>query len=111
MQGDTWPPLLRRLEDENGIPNLAGSVVTFRMEPAANTGITAPLIHTPAVVVDPSAVEGDEDYGKVMYTFADADTATPGVFRAQFVVTWSGAIESFPSDGYIDVIIRKRVAP
>jgi hypothetical protein len=96
-RGDTAPQLLATLRDAEESPvDIAGADVVFEMaEPRGHESV----ITGPATIVD-------ADTGQVRYTWDDADTDDPGRYRAQFVVEYpGGTTESFPSDGFHDVVI------
>lgn len=97
-QGDTLPELAALLYDHLGVAvNLTGSDVTFAM--VREDGRRAP-VQDLATVVSAST-------GSVKYSWTAADTAEPGRYRGEFKVRVisSGAISSYPSDGYIPITI------
>lgn len=52
-------------------------------------------------VVDADATANDEAAGDVQYSWSNGDTDTPGLYRAEWEVTYaSGKIETFPNFGY-----------
>lgn len=69
-------------------------------------------VNSLAVIVDPAAVEGDEDFGAVRYDWQAVDTDLPGDFRAEWEVHWPGSgpgdvlPETFPTLGYSTVHIE-----
>lgn len=104
-QGDTYPPVRATLTDYSGTAiDLTDATVTFRMVDAnGNTVIAAG-----ACTITNAAT------GEVQYQWAEADTDTPGRFRAEFVVEFSGgAIATVPNSNYIIVEIVRNlyVAP
>jgi hypothetical protein len=101
-QNDTSPFLLATLKDGNGnLIDLTAASVRFHMRSVGASSAT----------VDAAAVVVDEDQGSVKYEWQAADTATSGTYEAEFEVTYSGgAIETFPNDGHIRVIITDDVA-
>jgi hypothetical protein len=94
---DTAPVLEATLTDASGEPiDLTGASVLFKMATPRN-GET---------VVDTSARIADASAGLVRYPWAAEDTAEPGRYRAEFVVTYAdGSIETFPNVGSHDIII------
>lgn len=90
------------LTDSVGNPlNLAGCTVAFRMVDA-RTGVV--------VVDDEPAVKLQTDsspatWGRCTYTWAAGDTATPGIYRAWFVVTSGGLSSHHPPDGDFYILI------
>jgi len=96
-QNDTSPAILATLKDGAGtLIELSGSTVRFHMRrigAATNTVDAAATIH-------------NVDAGQVSYAWSAADTATTGIFQAEFEVTnTDGSIETFPNSGYISVEI------
>lgn len=87
-QGDTAPAISSQLT-QNGTPvNLTGATVQFRMA----------LAQAKVTVVNRAATITNANTGMVSYTWQAADTATPGNYVFQWVVTYSdGTIESFPN--------------
>jgi hypothetical protein len=56
----------------------------------------------PKVAADAEVI--DADTGQVRYTWAEGDLDTPGVFTAEWEVTYAGgAKQTFPADGWISV--------
>ena len=48
--------------------------------------------------------------GEVRYSWTTTNTNTAGNFEAEFQVTFSdGGVQTYPNDGYIDVIITEDV--
>ena len=96
-QNDTSPAMLATLKDGDGtVIELSGSTVRFHMRPlgaATNTVDAAAAIH-------------NVDAGQVSYTWSAPDTATTGIFEAEFeVINTDGSVETFPNSGYISVEI------
>lgn len=97
--GDTGSPTPQTfLEDANGDGvDLNGAVVRFLMRAV---GTATPKVAADAEIVDAST-------GEVRYAWAEGDLDTPGVFRAEWEVTYSGGDqETFPSDGWIEAVVR-----
>lgn len=71
--------------------SLAGTTVKFLMKlPSAGS----PVVSAPAIIDD--AVNG-----YVSYQWAVGDTATPGVYRAEWEITYAnGQTQTVPADGY-----------
>lgn len=101
-QNDTSPFLLATLKDGNGnLIDLTAATVRFHMRAVGASSAT----------VDGSAAIVNEDQGAVKYTWQSGDTATAGIYEAEFEVTYSGgAIETFPNDGFIRVVVTDDVA-
>jgi hypothetical protein len=82
--------------------DLTGAAIQFRMANAVGDIV----INKAATLVTPSVVIDGITSGVVEYQWQTGDTALPGRYKAEFIVTFSGgAKETFPADGYVDVII------
>ena len=91
-QNDTRPSLSATLAEDGAAVDLTGCTVMFHMGER----------------VDAAAVVVDAETGIVRYDWAVADTAVAGCYPAEFEVTFSdGAIETFPNDDYITIIIQQ----
>ena len=101
-QNDDRPTLDVALQDDRGRPtDISSATVVFHMR---NTADDSVKINGSSVTIL-SATRGE-----VRYTFTTSNTDTAGNFQAEFQVTFSGGtIETFPNDGYIDVIITDDV--
>lgn len=102
-QNDTSPALQATLRDDDGTPiDLTGTTVAFHM---------APVNDRSATTVNAAATVTDATGGVVEYEWTPGDTTEPGVYVAEFEATYSdGAVESFPNDGDITVVIVPEVA-
>jgi hypothetical protein len=99
-RNDTFPPITATLQDEQGIIPLTGTTVRFKMAAAPDAGITFTPISRACTITNATG-------GTVQFSWQAGDTATAGVYRAEFEVTFpNGAIETFPSNDYINIIIR-----
>ena len=96
--GDTGPTNPTTLVDRDGTPaNLAGATVRFVMRPTP---------HASPVKIAAAAAVDDAAGGIVHYERQAADTDTPGVFHAEYEVTYSsGRVQTYPESGYITVHI------
>tara|TARA_Y100000310_G_scaffold343774_1_gene452954 strand:+ start:604 stop:939 length:336 start_codon:yes stop_codon:yes gene_type:complete len=101
-QNDTTPKLEAFLQDDKGRPvNLTGATTIFHMR------LTSDLS---AKVSSGSTTLESGTKGHVSYGWSSSDTDTAGIYQAEFQVTFvSGAIETFPNDDYIKVIITDDV--
>ena len=94
-QNDTKPSLFAQLLSNGSAIDLTGATVRFHME----SGLDAPAVITDAAT------------GNVRYDWSVGDTATSGIFRAEFEVTFSdGTIETFPNDGYLFINVMRELA-
>lgn len=101
-RGDTSPAMRRVLADEDGVAiNITGATVVFNMRAAGG-----------AVVVDgAAAVVTDAAGGEVRYDWQAGDTAEAGDFEGEFQITYlSGAVETVPNDGHIQIKITGDIA-
>lgn len=101
-QGDTQPVIQSVLTDGAGaIVNLTGiESVAFRMR-AKDTATLA--VNAAAAVVSAPA-------GSVRYAWLTADTATPGEYEADWLVTFAGGgTGTFPNGGYLRVLILPKL--
>lgn len=96
--GDTVPNLQAVLQDSQGDAiDLTDASVQFHLEDPRG-GET--VIDEPASVIDATN-------GLVRYRWHVDDTEVPGRYRAEFVVTYdTDDIETFPNDGFHDVVIK-----
>jgi len=96
-RGALWPPYratLRRA-DRRAL-DLSGASVEFVMR---RRGDTDPWVQAPAEVLD-------AERGVVRYSWEQGDTALPGIFNAEFLISDDeGLIARVPSDGYLSVHI------
>ena len=91
-------PTTELLDSDRKAANLTEASVRFIM--AADVGI-APTVAADAEVV------GDEIDGCVRYTWVEGDLDISGHYLAEYEVTYADdSVETFPSDGYISVIVR-----
>jgi hypothetical protein len=94
--GSTTPETFL-LNGSGGAVILTGASVRFLMRAADSS---TPKVAAAAQIVDAAT-------GQVRYTWIAADLDTPGVYRAEWEVTYSGgAKETFPADGWIAVVVR-----
>ena len=96
--GATSPDLVVTLLDGGTPQDLTGASVTMRMRPVSGGPLT---LEAPAAVVAPT------ESGVVSYTWVDDDTATPGEYEVEWVVTFANGTEQpFPGTGYTTVTIE-----
>ena len=102
-QNDTVPPLEVLLKDAYGAPvNVTGATIKFsmRVKPAGTVKVNAQT----ADIVTAGA-------GRVKYAWAAANTDTADEYEGEFQVTYSnGGIQTFPNDGFINVVVTDDVA-
>ncbi len=102
-QGQTLPPLSQTIIDPttSNAANLTGASVTFVMR---GTGTPSPTVTAAATIPTPSA-------GLVTYDWTAANTATPGLYNAQFLVTTSsGSTYQWPATGYLQVEVQESLS-
>lgn len=97
-QGDTQPVWNDTLTYSDGsVANLTGASVMFVMRSMTSSTVTT---NAAATIVSPTA-------GTVSYTPTATDTANFGNYQGAWVVTFSGgAIQTWPTDGYLDIWIQ-----
>ncbi|ELY49882.1 hypothetical protein [Natronorubrum bangense] len=62
------------------------------------------------LVFDETAFIDLEETGVVVYEWRPQDTASPGVYRAEWRVTYDdGAVETFPNSGYLTIYVTSNV--
>ena len=100
VQNDTYPPISGVLADENHVPvDLTGCSVQFHMRNKESDEL----------VVDSAALIDVPTVGEVVYAWKDGDMSVPGLFRAEFEVTYAdGGVETFPSTA-LEVYVRPEV--
>lgn len=98
-RGDTSPAIRFALEPASVI--LTGATVRFQMR--ARNG--ALIMDAAASIVTPTGTP------TVQYAWQAGDTATAGLYEAEFRVTYADAkVETFPNAGFIPVRISEDVA-
>lgn len=86
------------------VPSLTGCTVQFIMR-AKDAKTNLPAVGSAAKVAA-LAIIVDALTGKVRYDWAAGDTSIPGAFLAEWEVTDAeGLTQTFPTDGYNDVLI------
>jgi hypothetical protein len=100
--GDTATVLTSTLRDGNGVVvNLTGATVKLNMRKAGSRLVKVSAAGT---VVTPLL-------GAVSYTWVAADVDEPGLFNAEWEVTFSGgAKETFPNGRYLKVLFTEQIA-
>ena len=101
-QNDTSPAIEATLQDSDGeAVNLTSATARFLMR---RRGRTTAKVSAEATITNAAA-------GVVQYDWDPADTDTPGQYEAEFEVTYSdGTKETFPSRGYISIVIVDDIA-
>jgi hypothetical protein len=96
--GDTSPALLWQIDPP---VNLAGATVRFNMRVPGAAVVVNRAAASVAALPDPT----------LRYDWSAPDTATPGLFEAEFEVTYAdGKVETWPNEGYIAVHIWDDIA-
>ena len=96
-RGDTSPAIRFALEPSD--ISLNGAAVQFQMR-----------VRGGATVIDEPATIDSASPPIVSYAWGAQDTATPGLYEAEFRVTYfDGAIETFPNDAFINVYINRDI--
>src|ERR1700733_2872580 len=102
-QGDTEPVFAQQILDSTGSPvNLTGATVQLILRSLTQS---APLTLT-GTVSSPTPTAGI-----VQWEPSTADTAIPGDYQGKWQITYAdGAVQSYPTDGYIWVRIEPNVS-
>ncbi len=101
--GDTVSRIQSTLENSGGTAvDIQGATVLFFMSPIGSSTLTVGGTATVDQVTDGS----DGSKGKVHYAWNTADTATPGLYLAEWQARYAtGGTQTFPNDDYIHVLI------
>ena len=96
-ENDRLPYLEKTLVDGSGVPvDLTGaSAVSFTLLDDDGAEL---WVHAASIVSPPTA-------GKVRYAWGAGETTTPGEYHGYFSVTSAGLIQSYPTIGYIDILV------
>jgi hypothetical protein len=97
-RGDTNTPIIGRLRDGKGVlvPLPPGTQVFFAMAPAV-AGLPGATFKKAGYIV--------ESPGRVGYALEAEDVAIAGPYHAEWEVILPGGPQTFPSDGYLDIVI------
>lgn len=114
-QNDTSPAIMRQMRDSTGAAiNLTGATAVFNMASTAgvlvcNAKAASVFVGTlPAELGGGTVTAAD---GWLKYAWVAADTATSGVFRAEFQVTYAdGSVETAPNASYETVTITPDIS-
>jgi hypothetical protein len=96
-KGDTLPILAVVLKDGAGVAVDVSSASSKKFRMAR---VDAP--HAYKTNRD-CAFTTDGTDGAVQIALTSADTDTPGLYQGEFVITIGSDVQTFPSDGYIDI--------
>lgn len=98
-RGDTSPALLYRLDPA---VDLTGASIVFNMRARGGRPV---LDRVPAVI------DGAPADGVVRYDWGATEVADPGLFEAEFEVSYAdGSIETFPNSDFIVISIAGDIA-
>ncbi len=105
--GDTAPSIIETLEDDTGTAvDLTNATIAFHM-----SNIAGGLALSAAAQNNQVGDGSDGSIGRVSYDWQAGDTATAGLYLAEWQVTFQGGeIETFPNGGYTLVRISSEVA-
>ena len=110
IRQDTITPVLRAtITDDQGNPvNLTDATIMFVMASILDYEVKVQAA-ADVLVSDPADLGDDEP--NVRYRWVEGDTDTPGVYRAEWQVTYGdGSTESFPNTGYLTVQVTEKLA-
>jgi hypothetical protein len=104
-RNDTRPKFKSRLtqadplapETQISVDLTAATAVKFIMREESSVG---------SAKVNAAAVITDAANGRVEYTWTTGDTDTAGTYNAEWEVSWGGDKQTFPSEGYLVVIVE-----
>ena len=98
-KNNTSPIIQATLKDAFGNAiNLNAATVKFQMQ---ELGETTLKIDATAEIIDPATS------GVVRYAWTGTDTASAGIFKAEFEVTYNdGRKETFPNEDFVTVLIQ-----
>lgn len=104
--GDTTSSIAAILTDDDGdAVDISGATVRFHMAPIS--GATTPVINASAN----NDQSGVTNIGHVHYAWSAGQTATAGLYLAEWEVVYSsGATQTFPNAGYFLVQITEALA-
>lgn len=104
VQGDTAPPISSKLSDEDEYVNLTNvSNVRFHMQDRFERVVVEDDLTGRVNIVDGQT-------GKVEYVWSPDDTTDVGLYKAEWEVLYDdGTIETFPTDGYVDIEITEQI--
>jgi len=101
-QGDRLPKLRAALTDSNGAAlDLTGATVAFRFR--ARGGALLTLAGVASVVAPATS-------GVVEFSWGAGDSATPGVYESEWVLTYAGSAQTVPTSGYLVVVVEPAIA-
>jgi hypothetical protein len=96
-QDATVPPIEAQLTDGAGVVNLMGATVAFWMRSLRDGEVKIENAAAEVLVEDPALLIPDEP--NVRYRWSEDDVDTPGIFEAQWLVTYEGGgTQRFPTD-------------
>ena len=100
-EDDRDAALNRTLTDEDGNPeNLTSASVTFLMEEPDGTEVIRDSTN--------AGLTTDGSDGQIYYSWSDTDTATPGSYRARFIIEKaSGRQETWPNHRWLEILITE----
>jgi hypothetical protein len=99
VAGDSLPAVDTTLTDSTGAPiDLTSATgVAFHMALAGSDVLT---------VDSPAAMSDTPTDGTVTYSWDDTDTSVPGTYLASFVVSYPGGNQTFPTEGYLSILVQ-----
>jgi hypothetical protein len=98
-KGDRLPKLRMLLADANSVAlDLTGAAVLFRMRSQDGGSVK---VSAAAAIISPSTS------GTVEYAWAVGDLDTPGLYQAEWVITWANGAQTVPAGGYVSVQVSE----
>ena len=100
-QNDRIPVLEQTLSDDAGPLDLTGASVAFRMRRQGSPS---------ALNLAGGASIFDAAGGVVRFAWGVGDTSTPGLYDAEWVITYAGGSRTVPTSGFVLVVVESALA-
>lgn len=100
-EDDRDAAIIRTITDEDGNPeDVSGATITFLMEAPDGTEVIRDAANTSFVT--------DGTDGQIQYSWGETDTATPGSYRARFIIDkTTGRQETWPNHRWLEILITE----
>jgi hypothetical protein len=98
VAGDLLPVIQATLIGPNGVLDLTGATIVFRMKPPSGSAVNLS-----------ATIMGSPVNGVVQYAWQGSDTAVAGLYSAEWVVTIGGKPMTIPSDQPFQILIRAQI--
>lgn len=102
-QNDTAPSMEAVLTDSKGKARVLTNAAAVKFHMSSEKGVNV-VSNGACSIVNPGR-------GIVAYAWQPGDTATAGIYNAEFEVQYTnGTVETFPNSSFIKVIIKEELA-